>query len=651
MTSWAGDERGPNDHDQYANVTVDVDIAIENLYYAYPSPASDSEAVPVLQGVNLEIGRGESVALLGRVGVGKTTLCMALNGLVPQVTGGIFRGNVRVLGLNTKEHPVADLAQHVGLVFQDPESQLVQMRVEDEVAFGPENLGVPTAEIEERVTWALEAVGLAGYRDRSPLLLSGGEKQRLAIAAMLAMHPRVLVLDEPTASLDPAGKAAVFRVLQELRRRQDITIFMATQEMERITRFADRVLVLHQGQIVLDGPPARILAQVPRLEELGIGAPQIMELAHLLSQRSKRRYRFTGDAQAFKELRRRARKARLHKAHGGLPPAIPPPAGRPNPFAERNLVTVENVSFTYADGTPALRDVSLILHPGDFVALLGPNGAGKTTLVRHLNGLLRPASGKVLVERQDTRTTGVAELAHLVGYVFQNPDHQIFAPTVREEVAFGLQAQQLPASIVARRVSETLERFGLGPHAETPPALLGYGQRRQVALAAIIAMHPKVLILDEPTGGLDWRSRQELLALLSNLNALGHTVVLVTHDMRLVAEHARRAVVLVAGHLLFDGDTRELFRQREVLAQAQLALPPVTRLANRLSAEGLPPDVLTCAEFADAWLARLRKGARRANAGAHGKASGNGAAVAADKPEHKGKTGRGSNKGQGENGS
>jgi len=629
---------------------VTVDIALENLYYAYPPPMQGSEAIPVLQGINLDIGRGESVALLGRVGAGKTTLCMALNGLVPQATGGIFRGNVRVLGLNTKEHPVADLAQHVGLVFQDPESQLVQMRVEDEVAFGPENLGVPAAEIEERVTWALEAVGLAAYRDRSPLLLSGGEKQRLAIAAMLAMRPRVLVLDEPTASLDPVGKAAVFRVLQELRRRQDITIFMATQEIERITRFADRVLVLHQGQIVLDGPPASILAQVPKLEELGIGAPQIMELAHLLSQRSKHRYHFTGDAQAFKELRRRARKARLHKAHGGLPPAVPPPALRPNPFADRSQVTVENVSFAYADGTPALRNVSLILHPGDFVALLGPNGAGKTTLVRHLNGLLRPASGRVLVERQDTRTTGVAELAHLVGYVFQNPDHQIFAPTVEEEIAFGLRVQQLPATIVSRRVNEVLERFGLQPYAGTPPALLGFAQRRQVALGAIIAMHPNVLILDEPTGGLDWRSRQELLALLSSLNALGHTVVLVTHDMRLVAEHARRAVVLVDGRLLFDGDTRELFRQREVLAQAQLALPPVTRLANRLSAEGLPPDVLTCAEFADAWLARLRKGARRANMRSHGRTSGSGAAVAAGKPAHKGKTGRGGNKGQGENG-
>jgi energy-coupling factor transport system ATP-binding protein len=629
---------------------VTVDIAVENLYYAYPPASPRGDAVPVLQGINVEIERGETVALLGRVGAGKTTFCMALNGLVPQATGGVFRGNVRVLGLNTKEHPVADLAQHVGLVFQDPEYQLVQMRVEDEVAFGCENLGVPAAEIEERVAWALEAVGLAAYRDRSPLLLSGGEKQRLAIASLLAMRPGVLVLDEPTASLDPAGKAAVFRVLQELRRRQDLTIVMATQEIERITRFVDRVLVLHQGQIVLDGPPAKILSQVPKLEELGIGAPQIMELAHLLSQRSKHRYQFSGDAQAFKVLRSRARKARLHKAHGGLPKAPPPPAARPNPFADHSQVTVENVSFAYPDGTPALRNVSLILHPGDYVALLGPNGAGKTTLVRHLNGLLRPDSGRVLVERQDTRTTGIAELAHLVGYVFQNPDHQIFAPTVEEEIAFGLQAQQLPASIVGRRVSETMDHFGLAPFAGTPPALLGFAQRRQVALAAILAMHPKVLILDEPTGGLDWRSRQELLSLLNSLNTLGHTIVLVTHDMRLVAEHARRAVVLAGGGLLFDGDTRELFRQPAVLSQAQLRLPPVTRLANRLSAEGMPPDVLTCEEFADAWLRRLRRGVKHANQPAPGKTSRSSRhLVAAEEQERKAQNGRGSSRGLGEN--
>lgn len=606
-----------------------ADIVVENLYYAYPplapgeppskrskganrarviaAPVAAPDPAPILRGVSFEVGRGESVVLLGRVGSGKTTLCMALNGLVPHVTGGVFRGDVRVLGLNTKEHAVADMARGVGLVFQDPESQLVQMRVEDEIAFGLENLGVDPAEMAERVTWALAAVGLSEYRERSPLLLSGGEKQRVAIAAMLAMQPRVLVLDEPTASLDPAGKIAVFKVLQELRQRHDITIFMATQELERIARFADRVLVLHDGRIALDGPPAEVLAHVAKLQEMGVGVPQVIELGHILSKRTHRRYHFVNNAEAYTELRKRARKYKMRKkarrpeVRNANVLSVP----RVDPLGEAHQITFEHVSYTYDDGHVALRDVNLVVHPGDFVALLGPNGAGKTTLARHFNGLAQPTEGRVRVEHQDTHTTSVAKLARLVGYVFQNPDHQIFSPTVEEEIAFGPRMQELPPAIVAHRVAEALDRFRLSPYAGTPPALLGFGQRRQVALAAIIAMQPKVLILDEPTGGLDWRSQQELMSVLTAFNALGHTVVLITHDMRLVAEYTARSVVLSGGQVLFDGPTRELFRRGDVLAQAQLALPAVTRLARRLRAAGMPPDVLTCSEFAAAWVARL----------------------------------------------
>jgi energy-coupling factor transporter ATP-binding protein EcfA2 len=500
------------------------------------------------------------------------------------------------------------------MVFQDPENQLTQMRVEDEVAFGPENLGVPPAEIEERVAWALNAVGLTDYRDRSPLLLSGGEQQRLAIAAMLAMRPQVLVLDEPTASLDPAGKSAVFRVLAELRHRHDITIFMATQELERIGRFADRILVLHGGRIALDGPPLEVFTNVPRLQEWGLGVPQLAELGHVLSQRTGRRCHFASMADAYKQLRQQARKTHLKKAHvAPLEPVVPT---RPNPLADRAQITLEQVSYIYEDGTTALREISLTLHPGDFVALLGPNGSGKTTLARHLDGLLKPTTGRVLVEQRDTRTTRVAALARQVGYAFQNPDHQIFAATVQEEIAFGPRTQKLPAVIVAQRVAEVLDRFRMVSCASLPPAVLGFGQRRQVAVAAIIASQPQVLILDEPTGGLDWRSKQELMDAVTAFHILGRTVVLITHDMRLVAEHVNRAIVLLNGRLIFDGTPRDLFGRPEVLAQAGLALPPVARLANRLSREGMAPGVLTLAEFASAWQARLpnrrgKKGERK----------------------------------------
>jgi energy-coupling factor transport system ATP-binding protein len=253
---------------------------------------------------------------------------------------------------------------------------------------------------------------------------------------------------------------------------------------------------------------------------------------------------------------------------------------------------------------------------------LGPNGSGKTTLAKHLNGLLKPTQGRVLVELRDTRSTRIAELARLVGYAFQNPDHQIFAPTVQDEVAFGPRTQELPLPIVTQRVAEALDRFRLDSCADLPPALLGFGQRRQVALAATIAGQPKILILDEPTGGLDWRSQQEFIEIIASFNALGRTVVLITHDMRLVAEYATRTIVLLDGERLFDGTPRQLFARTEILERAGLELPPVARLARRLAEYGMPSDTLTPAEFAAAWQSQVhackprQRKARRAGSAA-----------------------------------
>jgi energy-coupling factor transporter ATP-binding protein EcfA2 len=594
---------------------VTDEVVARDLHYAYPHPGGGDEVVPVLRGVDLRIASGEIVVLLGRVGAGKTTLCMALNGLVPHATGGRYRGNVTVLGLNTKQHPVADLARRVGLVFQDPETQLTQMRVEDEIAFGPENLGVPRAEIEERVTWALNAVGLLDCRDRSPLLLSGGQKQRVAIAATLAMRPSLLVLDEPTASLDPSGKLAVLDVLAELARERQVTVFMATQELEWVARFADRVLALHEGRIALDGSPATVFRHARELREWGIGMPQMAELADRLSRRTGHRYRFLDVAEAYRQLRRDVRPEAVPVTTSAAPqtPEINPP-----PKPDCPTIRVEELSHTYGDGTVALRGVSLELPPGDFVALLGPNGSGKTTLAKHLDGLLQPGAGRVLVGDLDTRTAGVARLARAVGYVFQNPDHQIFSATVEEELAFGPRSQGLPEEVIARRVAEVLDLFGLAPFARTPPASLGFGRRRQVALAAVLAAAPQVLILDEPTGALDARSRGEIMAAVCRFhagtppalragtspapNTAGGTVVLITHDMSLVAEYARRAIVLLDGRVLFDGGVSELLLgRRDLLARAGLGLPPVVRLAKRLTGRGLAAPVLTLTGFVDAW--------------------------------------------------
>jgi energy-coupling factor transport system ATP-binding protein len=366
-----------------------------------------------------------------------------------------------------------------------------------------------------------------------------------------------------------------------------------------------RVVVLHEGVIALDDAPAAVFAQARLLREWGLGAPQLAELAGLLTEQIDRPYRFLRIGDAYAQLRGELRAATESGCSALDQPAASlmtqvPASGAPASIAEPQLA-LEQVSFNYPDGTPALRDVSLSVAAGEFVALLGANGSGKTTLAKHLNGLLKPTRGSVQVNGRDTRPVRVAELARQVGYVFQNPDHQIFAATVEDEIAFGLHLQGLSAAEVTARVDWALAAFRLETYRTSPPALLGWGERRQVAVAAVLAARPQVLVLDEPTGGLDARSRDELMAAVTAFNRSGGTVILITHNMRLVAEHASRAVVMAGGRTAFDAVPRVLFEHREILASAKLAAPAVVRLGQRLTPFGLQAGILSCTEFAAAW--------------------------------------------------
>ena len=280
-------------------------IVVDRLSYSYPSPIPGRDPVWVLQDLNLDVGEGEFVSIMGPTGVGKTTLCLALNGIVPQSTGGRIKGDVHIYGLNTKRHPVADLAQRVGIVFQDAETQLFNMSVEAEIAFGLESLGRPPEEIAERVDWALALVGMSGHKDRSTFHLSGGQMQRVAIASILAMTPSILVLDEPTANLDPLGKAEVFSVVRELRRKRGMTIIMVEHESEHIAEFSDRVIVLNHGRVELEGTPARILSQVVRMREIGLHVPQVSELAQSHNQKYQTNFMFTQLDETYQALKSR----------------------------------------------------------------------------------------------------------------------------------------------------------------------------------------------------------------------------------------------------------------------------------------------------------------------------------------------------------
>jgi len=574
---------------------------VEDLHYAYPPLTPGGEQIPVLKGVNLRVQRGEFLALMGPTGAGKTTLCLTLNGILPHLMGGIFEGKVVVAGMDTRDHGPGEMSCQVGLVFQDPESQLFNMTVEDEVAFGLESLGLSSSEMEERIAWALEVVRLPGLRKRHPLQLSGGQKKRLAIATVLAMRPQVLVLDEPVTGLDPLGRHEVLSVIEKLKREEEATVVMVEQDAEAMMAWADRVAIMERGRLVLEGSPRQVFSQVESLHGWGLAVPQMSELAHLFNRRQGASFHFLTEDEACSALT------------GELQSNTQYPISNiqyPVSFEHSPAVKVEDLWHRYDDAPPALAGVNLSVEAGDFLAIVGQNGSGKTTLVKHFNGLLRPTHGRVLVGGQDTAGQSVGQLARKVGYLFQNPDHQIFAPTVWEEVAFGPRNLGFSEREVAARTTEALALFGLEDQADTPPAVLGYGLRRQVTLAAVWAMRPQVLALDEPTVGLDWRSSRTLMEEVTNLNRQGHTIILVTHDMKLVAEFARQVLVLDEGRALAYGPTRQLFQQEAILRQAFLAPPPITALARRMRSYGLKGDSLTVEEFYQEYMT-LRRLSRR----------------------------------------
>lgn len=552
-------------------------LALHNFSYAYPTHSPTAQPVWVLDGVDLTVQAGEFVAIMGPTGVGKTTLCLALNGIVPHSTGGTIGGEVWINGRNSRHHPVAELAQTVGLVFQEPETQLFNMTVEAELAFGLETLGLPPAEMAQRIDWALGLVGMGDFRHRSPFELSGGQKQRVAIAAILAMKPPVLVLDEPTANLDPIGKREVFAAVETLRQQEGMTIIMVSHESEQIAAFADRVVVLDKGKVAVDAPAATIFTPPTRLRQIGLSVPQLSELAECLNRRHATQFHFTQLDEATQALSNWTFAAR-----GAATP--------PHPTPHTPRLTLESLSYAYNSNQAALNNIDLTLAAGEFVALIGQNGSGKTTLVKHLNGLLRPTQGRVLLNGGDIATTPVAELARTVGYVFQNPDHMIFSATVREEVAAGPRNLVLPEAEIHERTAAALAQFGLLAYADTQPALLGFGLRRKVSIAAVVAMQTAVLILDEPTSGLDQRSTDELMAILTQLNQQGRTIILITHDMRLVADHVPSCVVLHNGRLLTHAPTRHIFQQPALLHQTQLEPPPIAQLGQRL---GFPALMLS----------------------------------------------------------
>ena len=551
-----------------------------------------------LDGITLNVKQGECVAILGPTGAGKSTLACVMNGTAPRFMDGSLAGDVTVDGMVPAKVGTAQMASRVGLVFGDPDTQLFGMTVEEDVAFGPANLGLGYESIMERVGKSIADMRLSGLERRAPHRLSGGQKQATAIAGVYAMLPKIMVLDEPTSMLDPEGKARVFGIVRMLKEQLGVTVVLIEQEVDDILNLADRVFVMRRGAFVLSGAPREVFGRVEELRQAGVRVPQIVEFGTLIGA-AETPFTIEEAISAITPSSAGVGEVAAPACDRTKPDlAAAPEAGR---AAQADpVVQAVDVEFTYPGGARALDGVNLVVGRGDFVAIVGQNGAGKTTLTRHFNGLLRPSSGDIRVLGRSAQGVPTIELCRHVGYVFQNPDEQLFCTSVQEELKFGPTNIGADPHVTSQRVEEILGDIGLTKYREVWPKYLTKGERQRLALASVVAMDPDVLIVDEPTTGLDWVESLQILDYLERLrDEHKKTIIIITHDMNIVSLYARRVVVMARGRVVGDGTPREIFSQPDLMELACLRRPPIADLSQALWGEVL----LTPAEAAARLLA------------------------------------------------
>ncbi len=572
-------------------------IDIKDLCYTYPQ--SDK---PALKNINLEINAGEFILLTGPSGCGKTTFCRTLNGLIPKFYNGEMTGTVIVDRLDTADYSTMELAQHVGLIFQNPDNQIFALTVEKDIAFGLENLGKSKPEMYREIDWAADVTGIQDLRNRATHELSGGQKQRLTIASVLAMHPRIIVMDEPTSFLDPVGAEHIFEVLNQLNKELGITIIIIEHRIDIAAKYVDRIIVFDRGEVRSDGTPEQILSdEDTRL--LGVGIPRILTLAKRFKERKIFKSNPLTVDQFYDKICTHL-STRQSASENKIPFDLQDLSGE---YHHKPIIEVKNLEFSYPGNVQALKGVNLTIHDGDYVAVMGENGAGKTTLVKHFNGLLRPKNGTILFENEDISGRSVAQLARRIGLVFQNPDDQLFEETVEKEISFALHNFGVEEHLIEKRANWALNLLDIEQYKEKSPFSLSGGERKRVALASVLAWDPDVLVLDEPTIGQDYGQKERLRHFLMQLRTQGKTVVIVTHDVEFVAESQPRIVLMADGNVVTEGSTKEIMMNTEALAQCSVAQPEITRLFTMLCEYGLPGDVVDVAEAYDLLNSRLRE--------------------------------------------
>ncbi len=579
-------------------------IEVKDLKYRYPGTTELA-----LDGVSFTVEKGEFIGIAGENGAGKSSLSQALLGLIPQFYKGAYGGSVTICGMDARSTPVSELCRHVGLVFQNPFNQLSGAKdtVYDEVGYGLQNLGFPPEEIRTRVESVLRCFGIWEYRDRNPFDLSGGQLQRVAICSVLAMNPDVLILDEPTSQLDPEGSEEVFHTVDELTK-MGITIIMIEQKIEKLAGYCDRALLMHQGHVVDYDTPRKIFSRED-LYDLGVNPPAYTRFARANALAFEDGTLPVTHAETLELVKASgADRATLIASLRGMTAGVQmesmvtqagagtaPQAGAEAVAAEVSASTssnhasanatfqVQDLRFSYVKGREVLHGLNLALDHRP-TAIIGQNGAGKTTLVRVLKGLLKPDSGEIRYQGENLETKTVAELASRVGYVFQNPDDQIFKYQVLEEVMFGplnigMSQQEAEAS-----AHEALRMVGLDEKAGENPYDLELSDRKMVAIASVLAMNTDVIILDEPTIAQSWNGREKIREIIQTQAAQGKLVIAILHDMDFVANSFARVIAMAHGEILADGTPAEVFRNHPVLEKAALAAPPLYELLEELEA-------------------------------------------------------------------
>lgn len=570
-------------------------IEMECVSFSYGTAADGAYA---LKDIDLSVEEGTFVGLIGPSGAGKSTLASAITGAIPHHYRGRLFGSTLVAGLDTCEASLTDIAKVAGSVLQDIDAQMVASVVEDELLFGLENFGIDHREIEGRIASALDAVGIADLRHREIATLSGGQKQKVAIAAILAMTPRVIVMDEPTSALDPASARDVFEVLRRAKELTGMTVILIEQTVALLAEYCDRVVVIDQGRIALDGTPTDVFSHGETLRAIGVDTPRTVRISNSLAEAGLA----PNDSPALT----------LDGAESLVAGILAPGLSESSPIVPRTLgdepnarnaadqrpiiVDVAGAAYSYGTGQAGIEGINLTVRAGEILAVVGQNGAGKTTFTKLLNGLIKPSAGVVRIAGLDTRTTPVSVLASHAATLFQNPDRQLCRNTVVEEISFGLELQGAPANAARERARHVAAAFGLPENAS--PFNLSRGQRQMVALASVVALEPELVILDEPTSGLDYRECMTVMETVRQRALDGAAVVMVCHDMEVVSDFADTLAVMTEGRLIEVGPSREVFANDALLAHARIAAPCVPALGKRLAAR-FHPSFAHITEVAD----------------------------------------------------